>query len=1325
MVVALLLVIGEWLRVPSGAWLAGAWLGVVLLVMALLPLRGLGRVLVVVAVGLGLAATVGQWRQWRIERDWATVQQGQLRDARTRLAGALDDAVARVDRLAAAGVSAAALDQPAAFDRLAAALPTRGPEVGVAILEATGVPWAWAGRHRIPPAVDGDSIAVRWNGYYLVVEIRRHSAHGRVAVASVLIDADPAAPDVGASVAALFQAGTAVGVEVIPPGEVREDASNVAAYRAPAGGPVLLAVRPVLPDQGAVKEAAVARSRAAVAWLTLLLLSLALALASHPRERLAMLVVSLVLAVRAPLGAALGMADLFSSATFFRPLLGPLSSSRGVVAATGVVLTILAVALWRRRLRRHWLGLVVGTVALFVAPDMYRELGRGITPPTEGVSLPLWMTWQLMMVVAASALIMFAAALFRGSRDITGSRWKALLAVGVILALVAAVIGIFVWRPPPRPGWPPWYTSLWIPPLILVALPAPRWATASAVALVAGTAAALVSWGAVLEGAIAVAQRDVSRLAGEPDPLAYRSLERFAEALREAPPPTSAAELFTAWRRSDLATEGYPAHLALWRPDGTLAEEVALDSLGVGLDRVAGAVRDLGLDEVTSLLPIERVPGLHYLLLVRLRDGVVVSTVVGPRTRLIGRTRLGQLLQSPSGRAPLYDIALSPPGLVDSAVALRPLRWRREGWTVYGEADLPFLDGLRQVHVELALRGPFPILVRGILLVLLDVAVLVLLWVVAELVDGERYRWPQWRRLARSFRIRLAVALAVFFLLPAAGFAAWSFVRLTDEVQRGRDILTTRLLRTAAAAAGGLFESGRGRLQVEAQQLARRVGGEVWLYQGGRLAAASSPLLQELAAARPLLEPAAFRAMALGPAIEMLSTDATTGDRRVGYRVAVQGPPGGLGIVATPQLESDSGLEERQLDLAYVLLLATLGGIAAAIVGAQLAARALSRPVSELRRSALAIGRGEDIPAQRRSQPLEFEPVFGAFHRMVEDIRASQHALEAARQRTATVLAAVPTGVVGVDGAGAVLIANRRAEEVLGRPLAAGDMLAERLGGAWAPVGEAIARLWTAGLPEATAEFDAGGRRYSVHAAAMGPTLGGAVVAITDITDVSRAERVLAWGEMARQVAHEIKNPLTPMRLGMQHLRRVHRHQPDAFGPALEETAERILTEIDRLDRIARAFSRFAAPAGDEIPLDRVDLAEAVAEVIQLYRLAADGTVVRLDGEPGRVQAARKDEVKEVLVNLLENARQAGATEVIIRVQPDGLRVEDDGRGVPEALLDRIFEPRFSTTSSGAGLGLAIVKRVVESWGAAITVASAEGAGTVVTIAWPPTPAGS
>jgi len=359
------------------------------------------------------------------------------------------------------------------------------------------------------------------------------------------------------------------------------------------------------------------------------------------------------------------------------------------------------------------------------------------------------------------------------------------------------------------------------------------------------------------------------------------------------------------------------------------------------------------------------------------------------------------------------------------------------------------------------------------------------------------------------------------------------------------------------------------------------------------------------------------------------------------------------------------------------------------------------------------------MPAHAENPPLEFEPVFGAFERMAADIRSSQHALEEARRRTAAVLGTVATGVVGIDLAGRVLIANRQAVDLLGAELEEGAPLLGRLDGEWATFTDAVRRFLDDPDADATGELEAAGRRISFQLASLGPDVRGVVIALTDVTDVSRAERVLAWGEMARQVAHEIKNPLTPMRLGLQHLRRVYRDRRADFDRTLEDTADRMLAEIDRLDTIARAFSRFAAPADVEQPLDRIDLGIAVGEVIQLYRLAEEGCAVRLTCQPGAYGAARADEVKEVVVNLLENARTAGARVVDVTVGPGRIEVADDGTGIPADLLPRIFEPRFSTTTSGSGLGLAIVRRLVEGWGGRIEVESEVGRGTRIAVFLP------
>ena len=178
------------------------------------------------------------------------------------------------------------------------------------------------------------------------------------------------------------------------------------------------------------------------------------------------------------------------------------------------------------------------------------------------------------------------------------------------------------------------------------------------------------------------------------------------------------------------------------------------------------------------------------------------------------------------------------------------------------------------------------------------------------------------------------------------------------------------------------------------------------------------------------------------------------------------------------------------------------------------------------------------------------------------------------------------------------------------------------------------------------------------------------------MTELARAQRVLAWGEMARQVAHEIKNPLTPIRLGVQHLRRARADARVDFDRVLDHNVNQILTEIDRLDEIARAFSRYGAAPDERRRPALLDVAAIVREVISLERMGAEGGVVwEEEGVDLPLRAlALGDELKEVLLNVLENARLAQARTVRVSValgddvdgeRPVLITVRDDGRGIP------------------------------------------------------------
>src|SRR5690606_2273002 len=142
--------------------------------------------------------------------------------------------------------------------------------------------------------------------------------------------------------------------------------------------------------------------------------------------------------------------------------------------------------------------------------------------------------------------------------------------------------------------------------------------------------------------------------------------------------------------------------------------------------------------------------------------------------------------------------------------------------------------------------------------------------------------------------------------------------------------------------------------------------------------------------------------------------------------------------------------------------------------------------------------------------------------------------------------------------------------------------------------------------------------------------------------ETARAARIVAWGEMARQVAHEIKNPLTPMRLGLQHLQRLGADDDPDLAGKVSDTAERLLEEIDRLDRRARSFACYGSPPPQQVgPLQMVDSGAVAREIAQLFGLGSGPLAIEVIGEGGPV-ACRREELIQVLLNLLDNARQAG-----------------------------------------------------------------------------------
>jgi signal transduction histidine kinase len=224
---------------------------------------------------------------------------------------------------------------------------------------------------------------------------------------------------------------------------------------------------------------------------------------------------------------------------------------------------------------------------------------------------------------------------------------------------------------------------------------------------------------------------------------------------------------------------------------------------------------------------------------------------------------------------------------------------------------------------------------------------------------------------------------------------------------------------------------------------------------------------------------------------------------------------------------------------------------------------------------------------------------------------------------------------------------------------------------------------------------------------------------------LERTNRLEAWAEMARQVAHDIKNPLTPIQLNAEHLRRVHADRGRPLGPVVDDCIANVLLQVRLLRQLAAEFSSFAS--SPQARPEPTALAPLIDELLQPYVTALAGRIDIVAEVPDDLPPVLVDRVllSRALTNVVENALHAMTARGTLRVEAApheagvALRISDTGVGMDAAALARIFEPYFSTKATGTGLGLTIARRNVELNGGTIVVRSTPGVGTTVTIRLP------
>jgi two-component system nitrogen regulation sensor histidine kinase NtrY len=434
--------------------------------------------------------------------------------------------------------------------------------------------------------------------------------------------------------------------------------------------------------------------------------------------------------------------------------------------------------------------------------------------------------------------------------------------------------------------------------------------------------------------------------------------------------------------------------------------------------------------------------------------------------------------------------------------------------------------------------------------------------------------------------------------------------------------------------------------------------------------------------------------------------------------------------------------------LSFFVMVTLMILVSSAWMGLYLAKR-ITRPVQALAAAAREIGAGHLDHRVERETADEFGALVDAFNTMASELAASQRKLEqsavdlgrkhaeveARRRYIETILERIATGVVSVDAAGRVTTVNSAAARLLGLDGAVTgeptDRVFSRLD--LEPLLAVLKHAGGSAVDTSAHEIALARGDRELHLAAAATRLHGeggrdegTVLVFEDITPLIRAQKVAAWREVARRLAHEIKNPLTPIQLCAERLRRHFTGSPPATRQLVEECTATIVGEVESLKGLVDEFSQFARmPAPKRVP---TDLHQVLADTLGLYsglfqdvqittQFAAEVPPVRVD--PGQI--------RRVVINLVDNAIEAMERQGVVSVgtshdasnQVVRITVADNGPGIPPSEREKLFMPYYSTKRRGSGLGLAIVRRIVAEHGGSIEVGDETPRGTRFTIELP------
>jgi len=376
----------------------------------------------------------------------------------------------------------------------------------------------------------------------------------------------------------------------------------------------------------------------------------------------------------------------------------------------------------------------------------------------------------------------------------------------------------------------------------------------------------------------------------------------------------------------------------------------------------------------------------------------------------------------------------------------------------------------------------------------------------------------------------------------------------------------------------------------------------------------------------------------------------------------------------------------------------------------------------------------------------EIGKLVNSFNKMTHDLKVSKDQLEETnidlerrKEYIEVILKSIAAGVISIDKEGNISTINKSAEQMLG--IEADKVLGRRYREVLDPQYREVAKQWIQEInstrkdtieKQVTVESKGQNLTLLTHITVLRSETGsfmGIVAVFDDMTQLVKAQRVAAWREVARRIAHEIKNPLTPIQLSAQRLRKRYGDKLRGDGAVFDECTTMIMKQTDELKELVNEFSNFARmPAAKPAPNN---LGEIISEVLLLFKQAHKDIIfkhVSTNGIP--TINLDRDQIKRVMINLFQNAVSAiessgNGGEVTVRTEYNDelqmvtIEVSDTGCGIPEEAKARLFEPYFSTKKSGTGLGLAIVNTIISDHNGYIRVKDNQPRGTKFIIELP------